>query len=298
MPTLVSAWASVARSPSRRARSIARVPSAIASRVAARRSSRSCAWPLSAIASSLPGGRVSSSAIARSPAPARLLRRGRVHHSSRDSQRRLAPVASGSPPDCVQGEDRAARLERALRPAAQVRLDRHALERLVRRRRPRPPSAASQCASAPRWPPAAAAARAAAGAQRRIASASPAPSAWCASRASVGAADEPRARASTVALSSAPPERSDRLLDGPPGEVVAERHRVALQREDPGRHAGVDRAPSPTAPGSSHSSAPSRDDGHQLDDRRARRRAARRRAAAPPRARCPARGRPARRAPR
>ena len=96
---------------------------------------RSCDWALSAIASSRLSGNASSTAIAWSPTsvasgpcPA--------HQSSRESQRRSSPARSSSPA-LVQRDQRAARLDRAVRRAAQVGLVGDALERLRRRRRTR-----------------------------------------------------------------------------------------------------------------------------------------------------------------
>ena len=106
----------------------------------------SCDRALSAIASSRLSGNASSTAIARSPTAAASSPRP-AHHSTRDSQRRSSPVASASPAASWIGEQRAARLDGAIEPPAQVRLDRDALQRLggrrrARRRPPAPPPSA------------------------------------------------------------------------------------------------------------------------------------------------------------
>ena len=153
-PTFVSACATVSRSSIRRASRIARVPSVIASSLPSP-DIASCDRPLSAIASSRPSGCVSSTAIARSPAAAASAPLP-DHQRMRESQRRSSPTRRLSPAASWMLEQRAARLQRTLRPAAQVRLDGHALERLRRaaggdRRLPvleRLPVPAAQ-----RWPP-------------------------------------------------------------------------------------------------------------------------------------------------
>ena len=128
VPTFVSPWATISASSSVRASRTAREPSAIAS------SARSpfiasCARPLRACASSRLSGKASSTAIARSPTVAASLPLARPPEQAREQPQRVARaqrVAGG----LVEREQRAARLDGALRPPAQVRLDGDALERL------------------------------------------------------------------------------------------------------------------------------------------------------------------------
>ena len=101
-------------------------------------------------------------------------------------------------------------------------------------------SAASQCASAWRWPRAALAARAASGASRRIASRVARAARVVHEPGEVGVAGLLE-RAQHLAVELAAAHGRDPLLDREPRQVVAERERLAAQLQQAGVDARVDR---------------------------------------------------------
>ena len=180
VPTLVSAWASVARSPSRRARSIARVPSAIASasRLGVHRQLGLAAERHRELAA----GRQ------RLEQRDRLLARARrLLAAARPPQQARQPAEARAGGERVAGRTRAGRgprgAPRAHAPAGRTGTPRPPRPRAPRRRRRPRPRAPPPSARAPRdgrpRPPRRGRRRAPSGA---IASASPAASAWWASR--------------------------------------------------------------------------------------------------------------------
>ena len=247
-----------ARGPARRRARRARSP-----RRGARAASASCDWraqrhrELAAVreaprASRSPGRRPPT---ASSPRP--------DHQSRRESQRRSSPSRSGS--SGVALDQRAARLDRALRAAAQVRLDRDALQRLLvgahgERRLPlleRLPVPARGGRGAGGGGGVAADRVVVAGAARVVGE----------PRGIVVAGGLERGEHAPVEL--APAGGGDAVLDGAAREVVAERERVAV-RSAAARRRCTRRSPS-AGSAISHSSVAPGTTRRELDDARAAR---------------------------
>ena len=266
----------------RRARRSARVPSSTASSWRSA-SIASCERPLSAIASSRLSGNASSTAIARSPAAAASSPAPAPPQHARQPAQVVAD-AQRVAGRLVEREQRAARLERALRCARRGR---------PRPRRPRAPRAVGRPPARPRAPPPSARAPGGGRPPRPprgpppgrgggSPSASPARRAWWARRA--GSASPRRLERAQHRAGRAPAGAAGEMpvLDRAAREVVAERERRrrAACSSPAAMHSSIAAGVAPTVAAEQPQLGRARDHRGELDDRARRRRRARRRAGA------------------